>query len=68
MVEFPADNTPNELLAVLAFLALDELDEMKRARVEERYQLVAEGMLPAASWLASRFAERARSSRSVAAA
>lgn len=49
------ENTRDELLAVLAALAMDELTPAQLARVEERYQLVADGPLPAAAWLAARY-------------
>jgi hypothetical protein len=48
------ENSNEELLSALAMLAMDELTPEQLCRVEERFQLLAEGPLPVAAWVASR--------------
>ncbi len=60
-----ASNTNEDKTALLAVLALEELSPEQRARVAERYELLLEGRLPVASWLASRFSSFRRSASRV---
>jgi hypothetical protein len=46
-----------ERLALLAYLALDELTPAQVARVEERYELMLESDRPISAWLSERIAE-----------